>query len=63
MNEEKSEVEMTTLKVREKKLLFHSFNFFFSFYFNFNSSLIPKRLFCMAFVCVYIVINFYEIYH
>jgi hypothetical protein len=37
--------------------------FFFSLCFNFNSSLTPKRLFCVAFVYVYIVINFYDIYH
>jgi len=41
----------------------HSFNFLFSLCFNFDSSLIPKRLFCMAFVYVYIVINFDDIYY
>ncbi len=55
-------VEVTTLKVKNK-LLFHSLIFLFSLCFNFNSSLTPRKLFCMAFVYVYIVINFYDIYH
>jgi len=58
----KSQVEMTTLKVRKQTLI--SFIFLKKFLcFNFNSSLTPKKLFWMAFVYVYIVINFYEIYH
>ncbi len=53
---------MTTLKVRKQTLI--SFIFLKKFLcFNFNSSFTPKKLFWMAFVYVYIVINFYEIYH
>ncbi len=43
-------------KGKESKLLFHSFNFFLSLCFNFNSSFILSGLFSMASVYVYVVI-------